>query len=148
MTPLKPPSWLGRTCIDLFRFRHQCDRDLLPIRGALEISWDDGSVTSFDIGSHWNLQISNGPWVDPYESLTPEQLASIVAEDGIWERFTLSTDDELGALRGRVATAVTPKINQVGEIDGLNLIFSGGLLLEIRAWGGDLIASVRTAEIA
>lgn len=149
MTAQLKPRWLGLTCAGLARATHPevlgKAGDLL---GPLVISWSDGTSITFDVRSDWHLQIAEGPWQDPFAQVSPQERAQLRDEVGLWELAQVGGEDALSSLVGQVAVNFEEKRNSFGHVEGLNIAFSSGLLLELSVWEGELSATLRRGAVS
>jgi len=131
----------GRRCVDATRFHHRLRGVVHESSGPLELRWDDGEATSFDIWTDWSLKIIPGPWPDPFADAAPEELPALESEVGIWVARAVAEPDALATVIGQMLRTSEPERNEMGELDGVRLSFDS-VTVRLFGWEGELRAEV------
>ncbi|WP_116115993.1 hypothetical protein [Austwickia chelonae] len=138
------PGWLGLTCASVDRATHPAvhgeDHSVL---GPLQITWSEGSAITFDVGADWKIQAIEGRWRDPFGEVSSQERNQLRNEVGLWELSPVDKDDALSSLLGNVAVGLRERLNANGDLSGIDVEFSSGLVLELSVWEGELTAMVR-----
>lgn len=104
--------------------------------GAVQLAWEDGSHTVVDVNADWTLSIGHGLWVDPLGGVDN-------ADFGKWTLAAVGARDPLAEVAGSVVVSTSIRLNEVGELNGIDIAFDRGVL-RLRVWEGDLAAEFAT----
>jgi len=98
-----------------FEFGGELDRS----RGALELTFDDGSVVVLDSGADGELMRADEvAWHDPFEGHLDEENRAFIAECGKWTAVDARDESRFAALIGRRVKAVQAIENEGGRLVG------------------------------
>ncbi len=129
-----------RTCVAVRQFRHKFADEPPSTFSPVEFTWEDGSVTTLDVGVDWTLQRSRRPWTDPYASVTGEERERLALQVGTWCEGP--TSESLRHVVGQPLLETRRELNEVGELAGLHLVFPNATIVA-RVNGGELDVSVK-----
>jgi hypothetical protein len=97
--------------------------------GALELSFDDGSVLFFDVGSDGaTVAVRAEAWADPFAEPLSDENREFVRESGKWTAFDVSGDPRFAPLVGQHLEEVAANIQFGHVVAGLDLSFSTGTI--------------------
>lgn len=98
-----------------FEFGGQLDRS----RGALELTFDDGSVVVLDSGADGELlRVDAVAWRDPFEGRLDEENRAFIAEYGKWTGVDARDEPRFAALIGQHVEEVQVIENEAGRLVG------------------------------
>lgn len=132
-------AWMalvGRVCVDVSRYHHVIgpEREVTP--GPVQFDWSDGGSTTIEAGSDWALEMSDGPWRDPFVAVSDADRKVLADEIGIWE-LDPQERRSLAVVVGHEVSRVGLVRDEVGETVGADLEF-GSDLVRMRIVKGEL----------
>lgn len=129
-------SVIGRVLIRTARvlFVHG---DSIGSEGPIELDFGDGVLVFRCGGDGQRLEVSSGPWVDPFGEPLSDENRAWVADHGAWRRFERLTP-ELAALEGHQLSAVEVLELQGGSPMGVVLDFGIAGSLRVEAVADEL----------
>jgi hypothetical protein len=138
------PELVGRTIERVRRIHYTFQGDTNKSDGAIELTFDDGSVVLCDTAADWSLQFFGTAWLDPFPEPLSDEDRSHVARYGQWVALDVTAQPQYGGLVGETVRQAIPQYNELLELTGL-LIRTGTAVLDLQMWAGELRAFVRRA---
>lgn len=130
----------GRRCLAIRRFHHEWRGESETRFGPVELTWDDGTVTTFEDNSDWSLRISCRPWTDPFIGASRRRRKQLAKEVGLWLPGVLP--EALRRVIGQTVLSSSAELSGMNELVGLVVVFDD-TTVGLRSVGGNLEVEIR-----